>query len=322
MRRVLFAVLLAAPLALALLTSARSSPDLRPIRLPAYAGHVKVGQEKQSCFPVTFPRDQTTDVGRVEMYVHGGSHHVHLYRPTSAQVYYPLKNCPFAIDFSLWELVTATQTSSLNWQLHPGVGINFSARQPLLIQTHFVNTGALSTRGSAHAKIILHPMDPATVTAHGGALFGQDRTVVVPPGRTTLSSTCALTGPASDNRQMTLMALTGHYHFRGIRFEVWHTNVDGSRGEQVYSHDGYSDPEFKQFQPGELVLQPGEGLEWACTWQNDTDKTFLFGPNTQNNEHCNLFGFYYPTDTPQETIDCVHRHDAQGNDVNDRIQAH
>src|SRR5437867_4262429 len=31
--------------------------DLRPIRLLARARHVKTGTEKQTCFPITFPRD-------------------------------------------------------------------------------------------------------------------------------------------------------------------------------------------------------------------------------------------------------------------------
>ena len=166
--------------------------------------------------------------------------------------------------------------------------------------------------------MLLYPMNPATVTAHGGALFGQDRTVLVPPGLSTQSSTCALTGPTSDNRPMTVMALTGHYHFRGVKFEVWKILVDGTRGPLVYENVGYSDPKFQQYslddtrsplEGGKLELQPGEGLEWACTWQNDSTETFPFDPNTQKNEHCNLFGFYYPTDDPLEAIDCVHKED-------------
>src|SRR5205823_1311940 len=154
-----------------------------------------------------------------------------------------------AIDFSHWELVAATQNADLNWQLHPGIGIHFLPHEPLLIQTHFVNTGfgsaGLSVNGKARAKMVLYPMEPATVTAHGGALFAQD-------------------------------------------------SLDEST------------PPLKG---GKLVLQPGEGLEWACTWQNDSTETFKFGPNTQKNEHCNLFGFYYPTDNPLEAIDCVHKED-------------
>src|SRR2546421_661290 len=61
------------------------------------------------------------------------------------------RECAFAVDFSHWELVAASQTGSLNWQLHPGVGIRFNTAEPLLIQTHFVNTGSggasLAVRG-------------------------------------------------------------------------------------------------------------------------------------------------------------------------------
>ena len=324
-------------LLLGLAIAAPAPAKLRPIKLTANAGRVKKGTEKQTCFPIEFPSKTEVDVDHVQIFVHGGSHHVHLYRPTSGPVMYPNpdktyspagphnrkpRECAFAIDFSHWELVAATQNADLNWQLHPGVGIHFLPHQPLLIQTHFVNTGfgtaGLSVKGKAHAKMVLFPMAPASVVAYGGALFGQDRTVNVPPGLSTGTSTCALTGPVSDDTGMTVMALTGHYHFRGIKFQVWKTLADGSLGDLVYLNEGYNDPKFEQYGPGELVLKPGEGLQWTCTWQNDSDMTFPFGPNTQMNEHCNLFGFWYPMNggvtapvkqNPLEAIDCVHNTD-------------
>jgi hypothetical protein len=295
--------------------------DLRPIVLRASSGRVKKGDEKQLCHPETFPRRQDTEVGRVQMFVRGGSHHVHLYRPYNGDLAYPPHDCPFAVDFSKWQLIAATQNSLLDWTLPPGVAINFGARQPLMIQTHFVNGGQLETKGHARAKILLHPVDPATVTAHAGAIFTQDRTLKVPPGRSTMKSRCALTGSGADAKDMTIMAFTGHYHFRGVEFEVYRVNVDGSLGERLYQHAGYNDPEFTQYKSTPLVLHAGEGIEWWCTYQNDTEETFEFGPNTQRNEHCNLFGFYYPTDAPQEAIDCVHKLDEQGQEQNIRIVA-
>ena len=323
-------VLLVLPLALVVLAAPVAAKQ-RPIKLNVHAGKVKPGTEKQTCFPIRFPRNVAVDVDQVQIVVHGGSHHVHLYRPVSDMpVMYPNpdksydlagphnrkpRECAFAIDFTHWELVAASQTSDLNWPLHPGVGIHFEPHQPLMIQTHFVNTGfgnaSLSVEGNARAKMLLHPMRSSSVTAHGGALFAQDRTVLVPPGLSSLSSDCALT----DNHEMTVMALTGHYHFRGIRFEVWRTRADGSPSDLVYLNEGYSDPKFQQYSlddtvapvdGGKLVLRPGDGLRWICTWQNDSDQTFKFGPNTQMNEHCNLFGFYYPTDAPQEGVECIH----------------
>jgi hypothetical protein len=295
---------------------ASAGPNLRPIILRVSVGRVKKGTEKQSCHPIKFPRSEQTAVDRIEIKVHGGSHHVHLYRPYNGEPVYPTYNCPFAVDFDHWQLVAATQTGALDWRLHPGVGIMFEARQPLMIQTHFVNTGFLDVKGRASAKMRLHPM-AGTPTAYAGAFFGQDRTVLVPPGTganaTTLVNRCTITGEGPNARDMTIMAFTGHYHFRGTRFQVYKVHTDGSLDPTpVYDHTGYADPEFKEYPPeAPLVLKAGEGIEWWCTYDNDpvrwNNQTFKFGPNTEMNEHCNLFGFYYPTDTPQEAIDCIHK---------------
>src|SRR2546425_9547710 len=105
-------------LLLGLAIAAPAPAELRPIKLKAHAGRVKKGTEKQTCFPVDFPRKREVDVGHVQIFVHGGSHHVHLYRPTSGPVEYPNadntyspagphnrrpRECAFAIDFSHWE---------------------------------------------------------------------------------------------------------------------------------------------------------------------------------------------------------------------------
>jgi hypothetical protein len=123
-----------------------------------------------------------------------------------------------------------------------------------------------------------------------------------------------MTGTGSTARPMTVMALTGHYHFRGVQFDLFRTTVgtpsDGrctpETCELVYHHEGYDDPIFQQYPPETpLVLQAGEGLEWHCTYENNTDQTFKFGPNTAMNEHCNFFGFYYPSHEVQEAVDCI-----------------
>jgi hypothetical protein len=294
----------------------------RPVVLTASSGRVPLGEEEQKCFRRRMRRKEGMEVSRVQMFVRGGSHHTHLYRPYGGAVEYPPRDCPFAVDFSKWQLVAASQNAVLDWVLPPGVAINFSPRQPLLVQTHFVNAGALGSRGRTRAKIVLHPAEPGSVRAHGGALFAQDRVLEVPPGRTTVKSRCAFTGESAEGRDLTVMAFTGHYHFRGVVFEVYRTHADGSLGEMVYRHEGYSDPVFKEYPPDRpLVFRKGEGFEWWCTYQNDTTETFKFGPNTQMNEHCNLFGFYYPTETPQEAIDCIHLRDEQGQEQDVRIVA-
>ena len=103
---------------------------------------------------------------------------------------------------------------------------------------------------------------------------------------------------------MKLLALTGHYHFRGKEFTV--NTWDGvNTGEQLYRSVGYFDPSFQRYTG---KFQPEvPGLEWTCKYENDTDDEFKFGPFTDRNEHCNLFGFYYPTIGDREFMTCVQK---------------
>jgi hypothetical protein len=122
-----------------------AAPDLRPIVLNASAGKIKLGEEKQLCHRLRIPRRQETEVNRIEMLVKGGSHHVHLYRPYGGPPDWPTHDCPYAVDFNKWQLVSATQNKALDWKLHPGVGILFAPPEPVLIQTHFVNATTQTT---------------------------------------------------------------------------------------------------------------------------------------------------------------------------------
>jgi hypothetical protein len=288
--------------------------------LTVRSGKVKVGEEKQTCHPVRSSRREEMHVGRIQMKVRGGSHHVHLYRPYNGALEYPPKDCPFAVDFEKWQLVSATQNPLLDWRLPPGVAVYIGPRQPLMVQTHYVNAGQLSSKGRTKAKVVLHPMAPEDVQTYGGAIFAQDRLVLVPPGRVTTKARCALTGEGADAKDMTIMAFTGHYHFRGVEFEVYRVAADGTLSELLYRHEGYDDPPFVEYPPeNPLVLRAGEGIEWWCTYQNDTGNTYEFGANTQRNEHSNLFGFYYPTSTPQEAIACIRQRDEQGQEETVRL---
>ena len=72
-------------------------------------------------------------------------------------------------------------------------------------------------------------------------------------------------------------------------------------GARLTNHD---DPPFVVHNPP-LEFAPAQGLQWQCYWENNTDNDFKFGPFTDTNEHCNWFGFYYPTETLNEAITCV-----------------
>ena len=94
------------------------------------------------------------------------------------------ESCNMALDFSVWQLILADQSPRLRWRLPPGVAFHFKAGEQLAAQTHFVDTGLLDTDGEGFSVMNLHAMPAKRVRAYAGAIFGQDRDVVVPPGTT------------------------------------------------------------------------------------------------------------------------------------------
>ncbi len=311
-------IVVAGALAVLLAVSARAThrPHMpRPKRGTQFdVGPVVIerGKELTECTYFKMPGKRDMAVGRVQIKVSGGSHHVHLYRAQD-----PAMNladgheaCNFALDFSVWQLVLASQSLYLDWHLPPGVAFFFQHGEQLAAQTHFVDSGLLRTpTGNGWAVMNLHAMPARKVTAYAGAFFGQDRDVVVPAHSTATATTnCVFPKP------VTLLALTGHYHYRGIHFTAgaW----DGQTVTPLYKYDGYLDPPFLRFGGADAPVVPG--LTWTCTYENPTDQTFTFGPFTDMNEHCNLFAFYYPTNTPQEDLTCVQKDGAVTVTVHDR----
>ncbi|HXJ35376.1 MAG TPA: hypothetical protein VMS22_15190 [Candidatus Eisenbacteria bacterium] len=259
------------------------------------------GSEITQCTYFKNPNPKDMAVGRVRIQVQGGSHHVHLYRPVDPNMSVPdgHETCNFALNFDQWQLIFASQNVTLDWKLPRGVAIMLRGGEQYVAQTHFVDNGLLATPDPGWATFNIYSMKRKKVKSFAGAFFGQDRDVVVPPHSESFATTrCVFPRPVK------LLALTGHYHFRGKEFTV--NTWDGTTtGEQLYKFEGYTEPVFERYSG---KFQPEvQGLEWTCRYENDTDTQFTFGPFTDQNEHCNLFGFYYPTLGENEFMTCVQK---------------
>src|SRR5207253_8485322 len=94
--------------------------------------------------------------------------------------------------------------------------------------------------GQGWALFNLSSMPPRKVRYYAGAIFGQDRDVLIPAHATVTATTrCLFPKP------VTLLAITGHYHYRCVRFTAgtW----DGTGGEKLYEQNGYLDPPFVRY---------------------------------------------------------------------------
>lgn len=273
------------------------------VQLDVTSREVPVGTEETRCHTFKLDSDVDLFVNRFEIAVSGGSHHIHLYRPFDRSVDLDDESfdCNFTVDFDQWELVAAAQLDRTDWPLPEGVAFHIGAREQLLLQTHFVNIGGLETAGEPRVLVNLHTVPEETVVANAGSIFGQDRDVFVPANSvSSRSGSCTFPAP------ITLMAMTGHYHYRGRHFVTERLDQGEPVPGPLYEHEGYEEPLFLRYDDATAPrFDVGESLRWTCTYDNRDDRDYEFGPFTDDNEHCNLFAFYYPTRAMAESTTCV-----------------
>src|SRR5262245_54239709 len=108
---------------------------------------VPSGKEITECTYFKLPGRRDMAVNRVKIKVRGGSHHIHLYRPTDRTRDIPdgHETCNMAVNFDEWELILASQSTLLNWKLPPGIAFYFRGGEQLLAPTHYVDNGLLSS---------------------------------------------------------------------------------------------------------------------------------------------------------------------------------
>ena len=94
-----------------------------------------------------------------------------------------------------------------------------------------------------------------------------------------------------------VVVLSGHMHFRGLRFTIW----DAS-GTKLWENFNWSHPIFRHFTPP-LVLNPGDYFEYECFYDNGVERqvrlngsgqptNLVFGVSAED-AMCILTGQYY-----------------------------
>jgi hypothetical protein len=95
------------------------------------------------------------------------------------------------------------------------------------------------------------------------------------------------------NVDVEVIFLASHTHEKGIDFSI--APFDGQEvGEVFYSNDDWHDPKIVQYETP-LSIPAGEGFEWSCTWDNDTEDEVIYGM-TASDEMCNLAVVHTPFD--------------------------
>jgi hypothetical protein len=287
---------------------------------------VPAGTEVQGNYYLTLPNTEEMRVTRFEILYPPGSHHLNFYAYQGDNAINPPKpegtiEWTFnPVSFDDYALRAGSQRTHLIWDLPPGVAFKFDPHQKIDAQIHFVNTGLQTSPigGTGVVNLYAAP-DPSMASMPMGTMFGQNINVALPPHSTTIWDYGITFDRFGINQEVTIAAANGHFHWRGKTFEIrlWdgqNRNPDGTpvgcrpctpeqtSGEfdrmgvqnRIYLSDNWNDPPFTTYGSGKVKIPPGWGIIYRAVFVNNTNQAIQFGPRVENQEHCNIFVYFYP----------------------------
>jgi hypothetical protein len=281
---------------------------------------VPVGKEVQRNYYFKLKNEQDMWVDRIEFLNPPGSPHLYLFdgEPSPFPDGY-FEEGFLVVPFTDWTLRASSQAGRLDWRLPRGTAIRFKAHDQLLAQTHFVNVGAQTSPIGACATINLHALEPGAAPLPMGSMLIQNRNIVIPRQVGEISFDYGISfSYYRHNVAVKIAAIAGHFHLRGKRFEIrkWdgaNRNLNGTpaTGEfdrmgpenTIYLSEDWAEPSFELFSEADAPeLPPGWGVVYRSTFVNNVDSRFCFGTRVANQEHANVFMYFYPGLPDQDFI--------------------
>src|SRR5262245_41496606 len=245
--------------------------------------------EVQDCYYFQAPVAAAMDVHRLEVAQNPGSHHMNLFRFVGATSGHTdgeiQRGCWDAVAFETWDLVFNSQTFGVNdWTLPPGVSHHIEPGDMFMLQTHYVNAATQQTAlGRGKVIINFYQAEPADAQYRLGSMFANNRGIRIEP-----QSDASFTTQCLVPQDATFVAAAGHFHSRGIEFDIGTiTNANGDGYNQIYVSHSWNSPPWGTFDG--VPVPGGGGLQYTCKFHNTTDQLILFGPHVEYQEHCNVF---------------------------------
>jgi hypothetical protein len=175
------------------------------------------------------------------------------------------------------------------WSSLPdGVAFVVEAGDRFVLDAHLVNPSDEDTVAISAVDLELIPIDEVQAVA-GSYNHNSDPFEIPPESEWSLSFDCPW------EHEVTILSIGPHMHEHGAAYAVDVIHADGSPPERVLDvpvwggSDPNAPPQMAWFEPGELVLAPGDAFRTTCTW-NNPDSVPLGFPE----EMCTTFGVGYP----------------------------
>ena len=290
------------------------SPDVPPLSGDKYTldwGPVTVhpSEENTQCIWLRLSNASAIKVHQIHNTLSDGSHHLIVYKddmdtteqttPTPCQPFTGALNASGKIA-----PIMITQKKDDELSLPDGVGYDIPANQMIKIEMHYIN--ASDGDLDVHATVEFYAADPATIHDAADLLFVGSPDITLPPNQMTTLHQFWTVPSYVDLSTSKIFAITGHEHRLGTDVEV--SVADSSSGPMtsVYKPSPFvwSEPVTITHDPG-FSIPAGGGLDFQCTWFNNTAGTVTFGESATN-EMCFFWAYYYPS---QGSKVCIHTAD-------------
>ncbi len=181
-------------------------------------------------------------------------------------------------------IVYGAQVPSGASSFPPGVAATLKGGQVLIMNTHFLNAGAVDL--PTEVKVGLDTTSAANVTQEGGFFIFYDAFIDVPAGaKASSGGRC----PVPDDIHV-VMGFS-HYHWRGTQMQVFN-DMDGQPRSTTpfYTTSDWQHPD----QLAAMTWPKGSWIRYQCDYTNSDTSEVFQGPNARTSEMCVLAGLYYP----------------------------
>lgn len=181
----------------------------------------------------------------------------------------------------------ASQVAEQAIQLPPGTAAMIPSKMKYMQEIHYVNT--TNEPVDVYSKVNVYTIPPLEVTDRIWGAVVRDAHINVPPKAKHEEWTrCVM------NEDVDVLFLSSHTHRLGKR--VTAARFDGkTTGEVFYENDDWHAPRLDNYSPP-MSLKKGEGLEFHCEFENDTDQTVNWGFGAAD-EMCQLGLVFTPSST-------------------------
>lgn len=256
---------------------------------------VTVGPYEESwmCSVYPIPADETLNVNWTHHLQNEGMHHMTLSAPGLGRSGIPYGTVPCEDLYADTELMAETAiiygsqgTADAEMHLPDGVVAALPPTLDIIHEMHYVNPTDKPVELYSYINAYTIPESQVVDAIWGGSV--RDEYIVIPPVSShTEWSRCVF------NRDVEVIFLSSHTHGLGVEFTI--APFDGvETGPVIYTNTDWHDPAIVQYDPP-LVVPQGQGFEWTCTWENDSEDEIHYGLNSTD-EMCNLAVVHTPFD--------------------------